>query len=149
MGRYPCPYLWDFCPFSHPQRSWRVLGIHRLPLPRDPTARFSVVLSHALHQLLEDAHPPPSLETLVDDAGGNSKPLPMNGLPLASRPKHVPDSVGDRSVGGPRSAAPLVLVPLSGQMLLEFPPQRSRKTKVVHLPRCGSLSHKAHLLRER
>src|SRR5215218_10328340 len=28
----------------------------------------SVVLGHALHQLLEDAHLPPPLETLVDDA---------------------------------------------------------------------------------
>jgi hypothetical protein len=31
-------------------------------------------------------------------------------------------------------------------VLLEFPPQRSWKVKVVHFPGCGSLSHKAHLL---
>src|ERR671910_298633 len=74
----------------------------------------------------------------------------MEGLPLASRPKHVPDSVGDCSVGHSRPAAPLVaLVALFGQVLLEFPPQRSWKAEIVHFTLCGSLSHKAHPLWER
>src|SRR5215203_864956 len=136
--------------FFSSQRSRRVLGIHRLPLPRDPTALFGIVLDHPIHQLFEDAHLPPPLETLVNDACGDPKPLPMDGLPLAATPQHVPDSVGDGSVGHPRPAAPLLtLVPLFGQVLLEFPPQRSWKAEVVHFALCGSLSHKAHLLWDR
>src|SRR5215203_3448261 len=120
--------------FFSSHRSGRVLGIHCLPLPRDPTALFGIVLDHPLHQLLEDAHPPPPLEALVDDACGDPKPLPMDGLPLASRPKHVPDGVDDGPVRSPRPAAfvsPAVVV-LFGQALLEFPPQRARKVEVVH-----------------
>src|SRR5215211_3701330 len=132
--------------FFSSQRSRRVLGIHCLPLlPRDPTALFGIVLDHPIHQLLEKTHLPPALEALVDDAGADSKPLPMEGLPLPSRPQHLPDSVGDGPVRHPRSAAPLALL-LFGQVLLEFPPQRSWKAEVVHFPRCGSLSHKVHLL---
>ena len=73
----------------------------------------------------------------------------MEGLPLASRPQHVPDGIDDGSVGSSGSAAPAALCLLFGQALLEFPPQWSGKTEVVHPPRYGSLSHKAHLLRER
>src|SRR5829696_2159275 len=73
----------------------------------------------------------------------------MDGLPLASTPKHVPHSVGDGPIGHPRPAAPLAgVVPLFRQVLLELPPQRSRKTEVVHFALCGSLAHGAHLLRE-
>src|SRR5215218_1563520 len=70
----------------------------------------------------------------------------MEGLPLASRPKHVPDGIDDGSVGSSWSAAPAALCLLFGQALLEFPPQWSRKTEVVHFRRCGSLSHRAQLL---
>src|SRR5829696_5253068 len=48
--------------FCSSHRSGRVLGIHRLPPPADPAALGSVVLDHPFDQLLEDAHPPPSLE---------------------------------------------------------------------------------------
>ena len=51
-----------------------------------------------MHELLEDAHLRPSLETLVDDAGGDPEPIPMDRLPLAAGPKHVPDAVDDRSL---------------------------------------------------
>src|SRR5215208_3301519 len=112
--------------FSPPSGAGEFLESNSLPLPRDPTALFGIVLDHPIHQLLEDAHLPPPLETLVNHACGDPKPLPMDGLPLAATPKHVPDSVGDGSVGHPRPAAPLLtLVPLFGQVLLEFPPQRS------------------------
>jgi hypothetical protein len=67
-----------------------VLGVHGLPLPADPTMLPSVVLGHPLHQLLEDAHLPPALEAFMDHAGGDPKPMAMDGLPLASRPKDVP-----------------------------------------------------------
>jgi hypothetical protein len=76
--------------FCSSQRSWRVLGIHRLPSRGDPAALFGVVLDHPIHQLLEKSHPPPSLETLVDDARAHSEPIPMNSLPLAAAPKHIP-----------------------------------------------------------
>src|SRR4051812_37567786 len=136
--------------FLASQRGRRALGIHRLPSPSDPIALLGVVLGHPFHQLLEDAHPSPSLKALVDDTRGDPEPIPMNRLPLATGPKHVPDSVNDSSVGCPRSATFCGLLPLLfGQALLDFSPQGSRKTEVIHLPgRCGSLAHKAYLLRE-
>src|SRR5215207_910237 len=70
----------------------------------------------------------------------------MEGLPLTSRPQNVPDGIDDGSVGSSWSAAPAALCLLFGQALLEFPPQWSRKTEVVHFRRCGSLSHRAQLL---
>src|SRR5215208_3308961 len=70
----------------------------------------------------------------------------MEGLPLASGPKHVPDGVGDRPLGGSWSAAPAALCLLFGQVFLEFPPQWPRHPEVVHFRRRGSLSHTAHLL---
>src|SRR5215212_7203364 len=71
----------------------------------------------------------------------------MNGLPLPSCPKHVPDGVDDGPIRCPRPAAFGTHLPVVfGQAFLEFPPQRARKVKVVHAPGCGSLSHKAHLL---
>jgi hypothetical protein len=73
----------------------------------------------------------------------------MEGLPLPSRPQHLPDGIDDGSVGSSRSAAPAALCLVFGQALLEFPPQWSRKTEVVRFRCCGSLSHKVHLLRER
>src|SRR5215204_1469994 len=55
--------------------------------------------------------------------------------------------VDDGPIRSPRPAAfgshlPVVF----GQALLEFPPQRARKVKVVHASCYGSLSHKMHLL---
>src|ERR687897_3729186 len=54
--------------FLASQRSWGVLGVHRLPLPADPAALPGIVLDHPPHKLLEYACPSPPLETLVDDA---------------------------------------------------------------------------------
>src|SRR5215207_7651173 len=76
--------------FLASQRSWGVLGVHRLPLPRDPPALSSVVFDHPPPQLLEYARPSPPLETLVDDACGDPKPVFVERLPLASRPQYVP-----------------------------------------------------------
>ena len=73
--------------FLASQRGCRVLGIHRLPPPADPCTLFGIVVGHPLHQLLEDAHLPPALETLVDNTGGDSEPLAVHSLPLASRPQ--------------------------------------------------------------
>src|SRR5215208_3197269 len=64
----------------------------------------------------------------------------MDGLPLASCPKHVPDGVDDGPIRGPRPAAFGTLLLVFGQAFLEFPPQRARKMEVVHTPGCGSLS---------
>src|SRR5215204_2190636 len=140
------PVGWIVAHFLASQRSRGVLGVHRLPLPADPSALPGVVLSHPPHELLEDAHLSPSLKTFVDDAGANSKAVSMKSLPLASGPKHVPDGVGDGSIGSPRPATSSRHLPALGQVLLEFPPQRPRETEVVHFCRCGSLSHGAHLL---
>src|SRR5215204_2039322 len=64
-----CPYLCGvLARFFSSHRSGRTLGIHRLPSPAHPAALSGVVLDHPLHQLLEEAHAPPSLETLVDHA---------------------------------------------------------------------------------
>src|SRR5215207_10330422 len=99
------------------------------------------------HQLVEDSHLPPPLEAFMDHAGGHSKPITMNGLPLTSRPKHVPDGVDDGPIRGPGPAAFRTHLPVVfGQAFLELPPQRARKVEVVHPPRYGSLFHKAHLL---
>src|SRR3954467_14969135 len=73
--------------FLASQRGGAALGIHRLPPPTDPILLLCVVLGHPFHQLLEDAHPRPSLETLVDNARGHPEPIPMNRLPLAAGPK--------------------------------------------------------------
>src|SRR5215208_8533582 len=91
--------------FVASQRSRTVLGVHSLPLPADPAALPCVVLGHPLHQLLKDAHLPPPLEAFMDHAGANPKPIAMEGLPLASRPQHVPDGIDDGSVGSSGSAA--------------------------------------------
>src|SRR5215204_1097256 len=94
-----CPYLCGvLARFFSSHRSGRTLGIHRLPSPAHPAALSGVVLDHPLHQLLEEAHAPPSLETLVDHACGDPKPLAVQSLPLASRPQHVPDGVDDGSI---------------------------------------------------
>src|SRR5918994_3684507 len=50
------------------QRSWGMLGVHRLPLPANPAALPGIVLDHPPHQLLEYARLSPPLETLVYDA---------------------------------------------------------------------------------
>ena len=75
-----------------------MLGVHRLPPPADPTTLGGVVLGHPPHQLLEEAPPPPLLETFVNDTGGDPEVVFVERLPLASRPEHVPDGVGDRPV---------------------------------------------------
>jgi len=91
---YLCPQLTSIgrvlaC-FAPPTGAGEFLESNSLPPPADPAALPGVVLDHPLHQLLEDAHLPKSLEPLVDDARANSEPIPMNGLPLRARPKHVP-----------------------------------------------------------
>ena len=106
------------------------------------------MFDHPFHQLLEDAHLPPALETFVDYARGDPEPIPMDGLPLplTSRPKHVPDAVDDRSIGGSRSATSPTL-PLLGQALLELSPEGSGEAEVIDgVVRCVRLSHKARLL---
>src|SRR5215216_5508814 len=71
----------------------------------------------------------------------------MESLPLASCPKHIPDGVGDCPLGGSGPAAfRAYSLPWLGQVFLEFPPQWPRHPEVAHFRRCGSLSHKAHLL---
>ncbi len=81
--------------------------------------------------------------------GGDPKPVFVERLPLASRPQYVPDGVDDGSIRCPRSATSSGHLSLLGQALLELPPQGAGEVEVVHLPRCGSLSHNAHLLRGR
>src|SRR5215210_6678290 len=71
----------------------------------------------------------------------------MESLPLASCPKHIPDGVGDCPLGGSGPAAfRAYSLPWLGQVFLEFPPQWPWHPEVVHFRRCGSLSHRAHLL---
>src|ERR671910_3479088 len=71
----------------------------------------------------------------------------MESLPLATGPKHVPDGVGDRPLGGSGPAAfGAFRVPWLGQVFLEFPPQRPGHPEVVRFRLCGSLCHRAHLL---
>src|SRR5688572_27961458 len=71
----------------------------------------------------------------------------MESLPLATGPKHVPDGVGDRPLGGSGPAAfGAFRVPWLGQVFLEFPPQWPGHPEVVHFRLCGRLSHRAHLL---
>src|SRR5215218_8864319 len=41
--------------FLASQRSPRVLGVHRLPLPADPAALPGIVLDHSLETLVDDA----------------------------------------------------------------------------------------------
>jgi hypothetical protein len=70
----------------------------------------------------------------MDHAGGHSEPITMDGLPLASRPKHVPIwaliTARSEALGLP----PFLLLFLFffGQALLEFPPQGAGEVKVVH-----------------
>src|ERR671912_998619 len=74
----------------------------------------------------------------------------MESLPLATGPKHVPDGVGDRPLGGSGPAAfGAFRVPWLGQVFLGFPPQRPGHPEVVRFRLCGSLSHRAHLLSRR
>jgi hypothetical protein len=55
--------------FLASQRSWGVLGVHRLPLPADPAALPGIVLDHPPPpEFLQYACPSPPLETLMDDA---------------------------------------------------------------------------------
>src|SRR5215208_2910829 len=54
--------------FLASQRSRGLLGVHSLPLPRDPAVLPRIVLDHPSPQLLEYARPSPPLETLMDDA---------------------------------------------------------------------------------
>src|SRR5215208_2378391 len=84
------PICWIVAHFLASQRSRGVLGVHRLPPPADPTTLGGVVLGHPPHQLLEEAHPPPPLETFVNDTGGDPEVVFVERLPLASRPEHVP-----------------------------------------------------------
>src|SRR5215208_543930 len=107
--------------FLASQRSWGVLEVHRLPLPADPAALLGIVLDHPPAQLLEYARPSPPLETLVDDAGADPKPIAMQSLPLASCPKHVPDGISDRPLGGSGPAALVLFLFLGlGRYFLSF-----------------------------
>jgi hypothetical protein len=136
---YFCPELSSIggvlAGFLAPQRGRTALGIYRLPPPADASALFGVVLNHPSHQPLEDTHPRPALETLVDDARGDPEPIPMDGLPLRAGPEHIPDAVHHRSIGGSGStaAAPWYFLPplLLGQALLELSPEGPGKAEVI------------------
>ena len=128
-GSAACPYRWGSCPFSG------------LQVERERSWNPSLATPNRSHRSLwHSARPSNSSASrrCPSSTSGNARKRrwmrpQTDGLPLASRPEHVPDSVGDGPVGHPRPAAPVALVPLPGQVLLEFPPQRSRKAKVVHL----------------
>src|SRR5215210_3641574 len=124
--------------FLASERGRATLGVHRLPFP-SKAALLGVVFDHLLHQLLEDAHPRPFLETLVDDARGDPEPIAVDGLPLAAGPEYVPDAINDGSIGSPGSATPLRFLPLFGQALLDLPPERSWESKVIDPLSCVSL----------
>src|SRR5215208_2454047 len=90
--------LLDSCPLSRLPKEPRSAWSPSPATPADPAALPSVVLGHPPHQLLEEAHPPPPLETFVNDTGGDPEVVFVERLPLASRPEQVPDGVGDRPV---------------------------------------------------
>ena len=121
-----------------------------MPLPPQ-AGLFGIIFNHLLHQLLEDTHLCPPLEAVVNHAGAHTEPILVNGLPLASAPKDVPDAVYHRSITSPRPAASLGSLPLLlGQALFEFSPEGSWEAKVIDaLLGCVRLFHKRHLLRER
>src|SRR5215204_3282660 len=135
--------------FLASQRSWGVLGGHRLPRPADPAALAGIVLDHPPPELLEYARPSPPLwkrswTTLAETPNQSRDGEPSIGIRSTARTYL---GVGDRPLGGSGSAAfgPFSL-PWLGQLFLQFPPQWPRHPEVLHFRRCGSLSHRAHLL---
>src|SRR5215208_2160090 len=131
--------------FLPSQRSWAVFGVHRLPLPADPTMLPCVVIL-----FISFSKTPIFLHlwkrswTTLEDTANQSRWRAFHWHPVQRARTYL--GVDDGPITGPRPAAFGTHLPVFGQALLGFPPQRAEKVKVVNPPGCGSLSHKAHLL---
>jgi hypothetical protein len=82
----------------------------------------------------------PSLETLMNDTARNTKPVSVNGFPLATGPQNVPDAIQYGTIVSTGTSWTTVLC-LFGQVLLHSAPQSARHTKIVDiLGLCDTIS---------
>ena len=120
------------------QRSRNSFTVCGLPLPKD-TPLTSIEAGHGAKELVKDALSLPGLEALMEDAAGNTEPVPMYCIPLAASPQDIPDAVDDGAVVCTWTAWPLPLRRL-GQVLFDSTPQGAWDAKVVNIVRfCAML----------
>ena len=107
------------------------LAVDSLPLPADSTLA-GIEADQAPHDLLPDTLLLPGLESLVQHAARNTKPVSVDGFPLATSPQHVPDAVDDRPVVGTWPSRSWFLGWL-GQVSLDSAPEWAWNLEVIDI----------------
>ena len=121
----------DFCPkfasicgvlacFLPTQRCRTRLAINRLPFPAN-TLLLGIEQDHLFQNGFKDTLFTPGLELGMQHTAADAKPTPMDCLPLATRPHHIPDAVEDRPVVRRWSPSTSRIASLWYQMLHALP----------------------------
>lgn len=114
------------------------LAVYGLPLPAD-VSLSCIVAHHGLQDLFPDALLLPGLETIMNHTTRNTKPVFVNGFPLAPRPQDIPDAVQCSLITRPGASWPTLLGRF-GKVLLDSTPQLTRHSQVVDiLGLCGTI----------
>lgn len=107
------------------------LAVDSLPLPADSTLA-GIEADQAPHDLLPDTLLLPGLESLVQHAARNTKPVSVDGFPLATSPQHIPNAVDDRPVVSTWPSRPWFLGWL-GQVSLDTAPEWAWNSEVIDI----------------
>ena len=113
------------------QRGGHRFAVDSLPFPANPALPM-VETNHRMQHFVPDALLLPCLEPFVQDTAGNTKPIPMDCLPLATRPQDVPEAIDDGPIVSPWTPWASFLGRF-GQMLFDAAPQWARDAEIVDI----------------
>ena len=118
------------CFLSSPRR-WHRFTVECLPFPTDPSLPI-VETNHRLQDFVPNALLLPSLETFMQDAAGNAKPISVDSFPLTTCPQDVPEAIDDGAIVGTRASWPSLFWWLR-QMLLDATPQGAWDSEIIDI----------------
>ena len=113
------------------QRGRTALAVNRLPLPFDRTF-LGVELDHDAHDSVKDTQSLPGLETFMQRATADPKPLAVHCFPLTAGPQHIPDAIQRGMVVGAWSPWSALLRWL-GQHFSDLAPQGARHMEEIDI----------------
>jgi hypothetical protein len=91
-----------------------------LPFPANP-AFPGIILEDRSKQLLEQTLGLPSMKPFMQHTTRNRKPLLLDGLPLATRPQHIPDAIQNFAIISPGASWLFLLASLRKMLSQDLP----------------------------
>ena len=120
-----------FACLSASQGGWYAFAVQTLPSPTNP-AFARIETYHPAHDPFPSSFFLPGLKALMQDTTRDPKPIFVDRLPLAARPKHIPDPIDHWTMLHPGATATF-LAGLFGQLAFEYAPQFSGDLKIINI----------------